>query len=375
MKLTSKWIFWFAITALYTVVLGGLFCFYLFKFVFDQRLQDSIAENVRNKASTLISGLAVNRQDISIRELSALEDLLNNDDRVVGIIYLNANASIRWYKSNSSNFMGENLLRASYEEARSRGVFPSNSVAQAFNNQAFRVYMYGDGQFYDMAFPLKAANNELAGVLSVQVSRVSTKALINNALLRYTFGAFFVMIVMGISLYIFIYYKIIVPLAGLNKSVSSVNIKDLQLFYPDRKDEFGDLATAISDMLGRVRAEYAQDDDLEKRRRKVERVWWQALLAVAITKGARAMVVDHDNNIMFTNFDLGIKKDGPIHLLDIFDSQQSELIAITGKAMDAPGKVFKGTTEAAGKKLEIRAVQLPGVEKDTRTMIVIEPEK
>ena len=36
MKLTSKWTLWFVLVSLYAAILGGLFYYNLFKFVFDK---------------------------------------------------------------------------------------------------------------------------------------------------------------------------------------------------------------------------------------------------------------------------------------------------------------------------------------------------
>ena len=54
MKLTSKWILWFVLVTVYASVIGGLFYYNLFKFVFDKKLQNEMVEMVRFRAPSLV---------------------------------------------------------------------------------------------------------------------------------------------------------------------------------------------------------------------------------------------------------------------------------------------------------------------------------
>ena len=58
MKLTPKWILWFALVSLYAAVFGGLVYYNMFKFVFDKKLQNEMVEMVRFRAPRLVSALA-----------------------------------------------------------------------------------------------------------------------------------------------------------------------------------------------------------------------------------------------------------------------------------------------------------------------------
>ena len=367
MRLSLKWIVVFSATALYVAVMGGFFFYSMFKFVFDNRLQNEIAESVRARATVMVRGLA-SKPQITFDELDMMNNWLKSDDRIQNIIYLNANASIRWTKSGA-------LIGKSYNDARAEDLFATNAVASSFNSGVQKSVMYGDGVYYDMAFPLRASQDELIGVVNLQVSRASAKVLINQAMVRYAYGAIAVMLLMGFILYIFIYTKVISPLNALNSAVGMISLKDLKLNVKERNDEIGDVAEAVSVLLNRIKKEFRGIENQALKRGEVEQVWWKALLAVAIAKGSRAIVVDHENNIMFANFEIPVKKDGPLHILDLFDGQQTQIIEIIGKAMDAPGKVYKGETAVGSTKFTVRAAQLPGVEESARTMIVLEPER
>ncbi len=369
MKITSKWIVWFAITALYIAALGAFACFYKLGYVFDTKLQSEMAEVVRSKVGTLVSSIAARPTgDATIAETDTLKQMINNDDRIVDVVYLNPNATIRWYKDPA--FWGK-----PFEEAVALNLFPTTAVYTAFTKQTLKVNKYGNGNFYEMAFPIKGAKGVLAGVVDLQVSRESTRSLVSSTMVWYAGAVLFAFALMGAILFIFIRVKIINPISSLNTAVNAVSLKEMTLSYPERNDEIGEVAESINSLFGKVKNELKGASTDVKRKKETESVWWQSLLAVSISKGSRAMVVDHDNNIMFTNFELNTEnKEGPIHLLDIFGGEQTELIEVVGKAMDAPGRVLRGTTNIGGKAVEIRAVLLPGEGgQESRTMIVLEP--
>ncbi|MCL2887869.1 MAG: hypothetical protein FWF35_00945 [Elusimicrobia bacterium] len=368
MRLSLKWFVAYAATALYVAIVGGIFFFNMFKFVFDEKLQQEISEEVRARAPVMIAALAANKPSVTFNEVQMMNNWLSSDDRIQSIIYLNRDASVRWHKV--GDYMG-----LSYDDARSQDVFATNAVAQAYMKQMPRVVMYGSSMYYDMAFPLRAAQDEVVGIVNLQVSRQSAKELISSAMVRYASSCVVIFIIMGLILYIFIYVKVVSPLNNLAGAVDSISLKDLKLNYKERNDEIGGVAESVSGFLARIKKEFKGQEAQTKKKEETEQLWWKALLAAAISKGSRAVVVDNDNNIMFANFEINVKKDGPLHLLDIFDGQQSEVITIIGKAMDTPGKVFRGETSVGNTKYIIKAVQLPAQEEELRTMIVLEPDK
>ena len=106
-----------------------------------------------------------------------------------------------------------------------------------------------------------------------------------------------------------------------------------------------------------------------------EQHWWEAILAVAVPKGSRALVIDENNNVLYANFELAIPGKDKIHLLDIFDGRQQEIIQVVGEAMDNPAKVLRGTVENKNVQCIVRAVQLPDDAGKNRIVLVLEPEK
>ena len=91
-------------------------------------------------------------------------------------------------------------------------------------------------------------------------------------------------------------------------------------------------------------------------------------------KTARALVVDEDNNILFANFEL--RRQDPsqkLHLLDIIDTQQQDVLRLIGNAMDSPRESVEGETVFKGVPYLVRVVQLQAEGNIRRTLILFEP--
>jgi hypothetical protein len=106
-----------------------------------------------------------------------------------------------------------------------------------------------------------------------------------------------------------------------------------------------------------------------------EQKWWKTILAVAVPHGSRALILDENNNVLYTNFEMNINKEGPVHLLDIFDARQEKIIQIVGEAVEHPGKVLRGEVVSKDVSAVVKAVQLPDDAGKNRVVLVLEPEK
>ena len=339
MKLTSKWLLWFVLIAVYASVIGGLFYYNLFKFVFDKKLQNEMVEMVRFRAPSLVQALSARpKGEASFREAEIMKDMQRNDDRVKNLVYLNYDGSIRWHEN--TKFLG-----MSYNDYNNTVGFDSNSIAQATRYGLPRAFLFDEGNYYDMAIPLLAKNNMVAGIVNMKVSRQAAKELIKSSMVRYAIGAAIMMLLIGGVLYLFLLLKVLRPLGMLKDSIDAVAINNLQLTYPERRDEVGDVAHAVEGLLGKVQAEVQTMRTGEILSLEKEQKWWKTILAVTVPKGSRALVIDEDNNILYTNFELNVPADKKVHLLDIFDGRQQDMIQIVGEAMEHPTKVLRGTVE------------------------------
>ena len=64
-----------------------------------------------------------------------------------------------------------------------------------------------------------------------------------------------------------------------------------------------------------------------------------------------------------------------MHLLDIFDGCQQNIIQVVGEALENPTKVLRGTVENKNVQCLVKAVQLPDDAGKNRMILVLEPEK
>lgn len=369
MKLTSKWLLWFVLVAVYASVIGGLFYYNLFKFVFDKKLQNEMVEMVRYRAPSLVQQLAARpKGEATFREAEVMKGLVRNDDRIKSLVYLNYDGSIRWHEN--TKFLG-----MSYSEYNNAVGFDTNAVAQAMRDRLPRAILFGKGDAYDMAIPLLAKDNMVAGVVNVIVSRQNAKKLIEASMVRYAIGALIMMLLIGGVLYLFLLLKIIRPLTSLRDSIDAVSMNNITLSFPPRRDEIGDVAASVTTLLERVRDDVKGLERGEILSLEKEQQWWKAIFAVMVPKGSRALVVDENNNILYTNFELNVPGKDKVHLLDIFDSRQQEVIQVVGEAMENPTKVLRGAVENKNVQCVVKAVQLPDDAGKNRIVLVLEPEK
>lgn len=369
MKLTSKWLLWFVLVTVYASVIGGLFYYNLFKFVFDKKLQNEMVEMVRFSAPNLVQWLSSRpKGEATFREAEIMKGLQRNDDRIKSLIYLNYDGSVRWH---------ENIkyLSKSYADYNHEVGFDTNAVVQAIRDGLPRAILFDSGNYYDMAIPLLAKGNNVAGVVNMTVSRAQAKELIYASMVRYAIGAVIMMLLIGGVLYLFLLLKIIRPLNALKDSIDVISSNNLDLNYPERKDEIGNVAKAVEGLLTKMKAEVKSLENVEILSLEKEEKWWKTILAITVPKGSRALVVDENNNILYTNFELNTSGDKKVHLLDVFDGRQQDMIQIVGEALEHPGKVLRGTVVNKNVKCLAKAVQLPDDAGKNRMIVVLEPEK
>ena len=366
-KISIRWFIFFALAAFYTVILGALLYFNLFKYVFDVNLQNQIINTVSNNARTLINGLVHTKDYLTIPELEIINSWMAQDPRIKNVVYFNENGSIRWHRN-------KDLLQKSFSEYDRAGYMETYAASDAMISKSPKVVMKNDGTMYEIAIPLKLAKDDkVVGVISLDVSREQVQTEIKGAMYKYLLGSIAIMFLMGFVLYIFVIKPIVSPIVALTNSIDNISTKTFQFDFAQRGDEVGDLANSIENFLTKVKAELEEQEELSKNRKHYEQEWWAEVLAATIPKGSRALVVDENNNVMHTNFELPLKKEGPIHLLDIFGVTQQEVVRIVGQAMENPGKIFRATTQSNGREFGIKTLQLTSKGGIIRTLIVLEP--
>ncbi len=369
MKLTAKWILWFVLVTVYASIIGGLFYYNLFKFVFDKKLQNEMVEMVRYRAPSLVQWLASRpKGEATFREAEIMKGLVRNDDRIKSLVYLNYDGSIRWHEN--TKFLG-----MSYSDYNTSVGFDTNVVVQAIRDRLPRAIMFNNGSDYDMAIPLLAKDNMVAGVVNVTVSRENAKKLIHASMVRYAFGALIMVLLIGGVLYLFLLLKIIRPLGVLKDSIDSISLNNLFLSFPERKDEIGAVGAAVSGLLTKLREDLKGRENVEIMSLEKEQRWWKTILAVTVPKGSRALVVDENNNILYTNFELNVPGKETVHLLDIFDGRQQEIIQVVGEALENPTKVLRSSVDNKDVQYLVKAVQLPDDAGKNRIVLVLEPKK
>ena len=114
----------------------------------------------------------------------------------------------------------------------------------------------------------------------------------------------------------------------------------------------------------------------EKQRGGAEARWWESILKAVVSKNHRAIVVDEDNSVLFTNFPVTgtVTTDGKLHLLDVIDSQQQDVLRLVSVALDNPNQVKETDTMFRSEPCHVKAVHLDEDGETKRTLILFEPK-
>ena len=102
--------------------------------------------------------------------------------------------------------------------------------------------------------------------------------------------------------------------------------------------------------------------------------WWESILKAVVSKNHRAIVVDEDNSVLYTNFPVTgtVTTDGKLHLLDVIDSQQQDVLRLVSVALDNPNQVKEADTTFRAEPCHVKAVHLDEDGETKRTLIIFE---
>ncbi|MBI3564690.1 MAG: hypothetical protein HY079_05790 [Elusimicrobia bacterium] len=367
MRLSAKWFLWFTGIGVYVMFLGGIFYYNLFKWTFDEKLKQESIDMVRLYAPTLIEGLSRNQGAITMAEFDTVSRF-SKDDRVASLLYLNKYGEVRWFKDPS-------MITKTFDDFRSQVNLPTDAIEQAWLSKTPIVRPVPNLPLYDIAIPL-ALRGDVLGVLDMQVSREGVVKVINKAMNKYAIGAVGVLLLLGIPLYFFLHHFVINPLMTLRDAIESISFKNLELKFAAPNDEIGELSGVIGIFLSKVKAEIANSMVKEKQRGVAEARWWESILRAVVSKNHRAIVVDEDNTVLYTNFPLTgtVTTDGKMHLLDVIDSQQQDVLRLVSVALDNPNQVKEADTMFRSEPCHVKAVHLDEDGETKRTLILFEPK-
>jgi HAMP domain-containing protein len=367
MKLSAKWFIWFTLIGAYVMSLGGIFYYNLFKWTFDEKLKQESIDMIRLYAPTLIDGLSRNQSVITMPELDIV-DRLSKDDRIASLLYLNKYGEVRWFKDPS-------MLTKSFDDFTKQVSLPTDAIKEAWLAKTPIVRAVPNMPLYDIAIPL-ALRGDVLGILDIQVSRRNVVGVIDRAMHKYEIGAVGVLLLLGIPLYFFLHHFVINPMLNLRDAIESISLKSFDLKFNPPGDEIGELAGVIGIFLSKVKTELAGAMAKEKQRGAAEAQWWESILKAVVSKRHRAIVVDEDNTVLYTNFPVTgtVTTDGKMHLLDVIDSQQQDVLRLVSVALDNPNQVKEADTMFRSEPCHVRAVHLDQDGETKRTLILFEPK-
>ena len=367
MNLAVKWILAFSMLGVYVMGLGGVFYYNLFKWTFDEKLKQEVIETVKQYSKSMTNGLLTNQKAISLDEYDIMTTL-SKDERITSMVYLNRIGVMRWHKE--SRFIG-----VPWDEYKEQIPPPTDAINQAFASRVPKVQQVKGEPFYEMAIPF-SARGEIIGILDLLVSRAGAEVLIGSAMKKYVMGAIGVLLLLGVPLYLFLNHYVISPMDQLRDSIDSITIKSFELRFPERNDEVGAIATAVNNLLGKVKSEFNEFDERSRIYQEEEQRWWRSLLNVIVPESSHVIVVDENNNILYANFEIAAVAEGnKVHLLDVVDTQQQTLLRLVGDAFEKTDVPVSGETMFKGKMCELKVLHVGQTSDVSRTLILFSPKE
>ncbi|MEF3280275.1 MAG: hypothetical protein K6357_04845 [Elusimicrobiota bacterium] len=367
MRLTVKWTLWFLSIGVYVMALGGVFYYNLFKWTFDEKLKADIIDTVKVYAPTMREGLLKNPKAITFEEFNLMSETLSKDERIASIIYLNRTGVIRWHRE--ARFIGK-----TWDEYISQVPPLTDAISQAMLSKIPKVKPVPKQSYYEIAIPL-LVNNEIVGIVLLLASKATSDALVSSAMGKYVVGAIGVLVLLGIPFYFFFYHYIINPLSSLAEAVEASSFKTFELRFNIKNDEIGMVAESVNNLLKKFKNEIENYSKKDKYFRDIEEKWWKTILKTIVPLNEYVIVVDENNNVLYANFELKNSESGSVHLLDVVDSQQQNLLRLVGQAFDSPGEVVEGETIFKGQNLSVKVVHIGDTPDLNRTLILFHPKK
>ena len=366
MRLTLKWLMWFVGIGIYVMFLGGVFYYNLFKWTFDEKLKQDVIESVKTYAPTMRNGLLNSPNAISFEEYDIMMSLAK-DERITSMLYLSRKGTVRWHKE--SRFIG-----MGWDEMQKQVPPPTDAISQAYLSKMPKVRQVKGEPFYEIAIPF-SVRGEIIGIIDLMVSRAGAEVLIGSAMRKYVFGAVGVLFLLGLPLYFFFHHYVISPMEALRESVESVSLKNFDLRFPPRGDEFGDLAGSITRLMGKMKTEIEGISNRDRTYKEAEQRWWRSLLNIIVPGNNYVIVVDENNSILYANFELAQGMDAKnIHLLDVVDSQQQTLLRLVGQAFEQPDSPVEGETVFKNQNLNVKVLHVGQTAETNRTLILFYPK-
>lgn len=351
----------------YVMVLGGVFYYNLFKWTFDEKLKMDVMDSVKTYAQTLREGLLKSPKAITLEEFNIMSDSLSKDERIAGIIYVDKFGVIRWHRD--PRFIG--MPWQDYIKQ----VNLTDALEQAVSSKSPKVRPVPKQPYYEIGIPL-TVNDNLVGALHLTVSRATSQVLVNSAMAKYVVGAVGVLVLLGIPMYFFFYHYVITPLNTLAESIEALSFRSSELKFDIKNDEISMVAQSINNLLKKFNNEIANYANKDKYFREVEEKWWKAILKTIVPLNEYVIVVDENNNVLYANFEINYKDNQEhIHLLDVVESQQQNLLRLIGKAYDMPNEIIEGETIFKGQNLGVKVIHIGDTPELNRTLILFYPKK
>jgi len=340
----------FASAALYAALMGGISLYQFLKNSGAERRRDEVLASLRGRAPMLINAALKSPSAVTLEEYDFLENF-SREPGLGELVYLAADETVRWHRQPGA--IGRPSREIVHETSFATGV-----VARAFSTLSFAAARAPSGDL-EVVVPFSVKRRPVT-LLAFTLSAAEHRRAAAAGVVRYAFLALSAVLLLCAVLYFLLRRYVENPLSSLAFWMDGASLRggDQARAAPP-PPAAGEVSAAAARLAARARDELAA---VEKRLASVvetEQAWWRALLGAAAPAGARVIVVDENNNVIYSNSGPGEVRGGEkVHLLDVVDSNQQDLLRLIGEAFESPGRAVEGRAAFRGRPVRVKVLHV-----------------
>ncbi|MEK6544366.1 MAG: hypothetical protein AABZ44_08040 [Elusimicrobiota bacterium] len=408
MRMMAKWLIIAGFASGFVFLMAGMwYKSNVFGYLFEQKLKQELVALLYINQNKVITSISQSPKLVTIEEIDLMKSFLK-DPRIAYALVINKYGQIRW--APETTFFGRRINDSDVMQARP---LPTDAIAKAYLTKSPQVISFDreGGQYYEVAFPL-LANNDIRGVVSLEVSRKEIHETLSQGMRRFYAGSILIMFVFLACGAVFIYLNVLAPIKHIQDTVEEISLT--QPAWPQErmgKDEIGGLERTLAAFLDKLRATMSRFEKGRKDMTDIEQDRWQQILQILVPSGV-ALILDNDNYVLAGhNIESLVKKGHPetpgqqqpqraglpdmfqrlpkaaveaaptaaapvskTHLLDFVTS--TELLQLINKALERPGHFIEGNLVLDSLPHKARIMTLAsGVPKEQRTIVWLDSDK
>lgn len=161
------WLVGVVVLVLWAGTMYGIFKYNRHQWRVDENTKREVVELIQSQTPVFEKGLSESRRIIRGEEFRAIE-VLTRDARVVSLLYLNSDGTIRWFNDASMALKSFDEYIAKYGNPK------TDAIRAAWGSRELKVRLVPGELLFEVAYPLtlqEQGGTKMVGVLDLMVKR------------------------------------------------------------------------------------------------------------------------------------------------------------------------------------------------------------